>query len=109
QGVGIQSTGHVVAVGYNESNYDTAAVVRFTADGVPDASFGTAGVVTLDGGLDWNAASEVAIDSSDRIVVAGRADAHMAIARLTSTGDHDATFGGAGARALVTVDHTGIA
>ncbi len=67
--------------------------IAMAAPGDPDPGFGSAGVVTgglldTDGGL--------AVDSSQRIVVAGTTGGQAAIARYTATGAPDTTFSGDG-------------
>jgi uncharacterized delta-60 repeat protein len=73
--VALQADGRIVAAGYHSylSNVETHVdfmVVRYTADGVPDATFGTNGVVLtpFDGA---DAAQSIAIQSDCKIVVAG--------------------------------------
>ena len=47
------------------------AVIRYNSDGSLDTSFGVDGIVTIDFGGGTDIGTAVAIDSSDRIVVAG--------------------------------------
>jgi uncharacterized delta-60 repeat protein len=68
---------------------------RFTPDGKQDSDFGAGGSVVL--GLDDPGA--IALDSSDRIIVAGSARGageKFAVARYTPTGVLDPTFGTGG-------------
>jgi uncharacterized delta-60 repeat protein len=80
--------------------------VRYTADGVLDTSFGGGdGIVTTPVGNGYDSAAGAAIDSAGRIVVAGssyRVDQYdFVVARYTSTGVLDASFGTGG---IVTTD-----
>jgi len=82
------------------------AVVRYTSAGVLDASFGGGdGIVTTDIGGSDDYGRAMAIDSQDRIVVAGNAsngsNEDFAVARYTSAGVLDASFGTNG---IVTTD-----
>lgn len=91
--IALQPDGRIVAVGRGQS-HDEAVILRYDDDGSLDATFGTAGMVSvfpngpqlLD---DWRA---VALQSDGRIVVAGFA----ALARLEADGTFDAGFGDAG-------------
>ncbi len=88
----------VVAMG----DADRFCATRFTDDGQPDPAFGTGGtaVVPVTTGTLPNrsaALTEIAADAKDRIILGGWADEGMAqpdivVARLTSTGQPDATF-----------------
>ena len=86
--VAIDSRGRIVAAG-------PYAVARFTRRGSLDRSFSGDGKRTI--GI---RVSSVAIDSQDRIVVAGSRgpidDPDFAVARLTTTGSLDDTFGSNG-------------
>lgn len=92
--IGRQRDGRIVVGGYT-STWDFA-LVRYTADGVLDTSFGSGGVArvnlnTIDYGL------ALAIDASDRIVVAGttvNVNENFAVLRFTADGQPDATFNG---------------
>ncbi|WP_251972473.1 putative Ig domain-containing protein [Sphaerotilus microaerophilus] len=75
------------------------AVLRLTADGSLDASFGNAGIVQLDGGgADF--AGGVAIQSDGAIVLAGTrwngSDNDIVLRRLVSDGGVDTDFGAGG-------------
>ena len=82
-GVGIQSTGKIVVVGWG----GTSALARYNPNGSRDTSF--AG----DGGADFSGfANAVAIQSNDRIVVVGGGT----IARYNANGSRDTSFSGDG-------------
>jgi uncharacterized delta-60 repeat protein len=95
--VAVQKDGKVVVAGESGG---FAAVARFNLDGSPDTGFGTdgTGTVTTDFGFDEDKAHAVAIDSHDRIIVAGatRSFDHwfFAVARYLSSGAPDPDFGG---------------
>jgi uncharacterized delta-60 repeat protein len=78
-------------------------VARYNADGTPDASFGIGGRVTTDFGFNDSSAMGVAIQTDGRIVVAGDTQLPgpslsygVALARYTTDGQLDPTFGTAG-------------
>ncbi|HEX7090350.1 MAG TPA: hypothetical protein VF192_09440, partial [Longimicrobiales bacterium] len=88
---------------------DDFGVARLNADGTLDASFGSNGVAfaDFDGRLDG--ADDILIQPDGSIILVGAAhsvtaDADFAIARLTSAGVLDPTFGGDG---TVTIDIAG--
>jgi uncharacterized delta-60 repeat protein len=95
----IQNDGRIVVAGYfNNSDF---TLVRYTATGALDNSFGTGGKVTTDfyGGEDnsWG----VAIQSDGKIVAVGSAtnaagNYDFALARYTTSGRLDNTFGNRG-------------
>ena len=99
EAVALQTDGKIVAAG---NMFDTAAnfiVARYTTSGVLDATFGDSGITTTvisDGG----GASSVALQADDKIVASGVAVIEgqpvFAIARFTSSGILDATFGTSG-------------
>ena len=71
-------------------------VVRFLSDGSIDAAFGTSGLTRVEFGADvaTNYVIPLALDSQGRIVVASTCGSQMCVARLTSDGVVDASFGG---------------
>lgn len=68
-------------------------VVRLNANGTVDGSFGSGGRRLV---LAADAGSAVAVDASNRIVVACPLDGQFGVYRFTSTGTLDTTFGGYG-------------
>jgi uncharacterized delta-60 repeat protein len=72
-------------------------VSRLSSAGVADPLFGTAGttIVDLPGG-DPDTFGSIALQPDGRIVIAGRANDDIALARLTSSGVLDTTFSGDG-------------
>lgn len=99
--VALQADGKLVVVG--DTGTPDLAVVRLSAAGVPDASFGTNGVTLLDsGGNDFGMA--VAVTPTGRIVVAGQLGTDGVILRLVGrieTGPTIVVSGGTPGQALV--------
>src|SRR5439155_616944 len=95
----VDSLGRVVVAGYttNGSNNDFA-VARLTAAGALDTTFDGDGKQTVAFGASDDVATGVAVDSLDRVVVAGYTsngpNNDFAVARLTAAGALDATFDG---------------
>lgn len=75
-------------------------VIRLTADGQRDPSFGNGGAVSLRPSPQNNAALNVAIDDNGRIVAAGYCGTPRigCVARLTPSGQLDTSFAGMGWR-----------
>ena len=106
-GVASDSRGRIVAAGYTGDFPDwDFALARYRRNGSLDGSFGAHGKVTTDLGM-TDSASSVAIDSHDRIVVAGRTDflppccggteaGDFALVRYNPNGLLDPTFDGDG-------------
>jgi len=101
-GITVDSVDRVLVAGYSRrgdavTEWDFA-VARLTTSGVLDAEFDADGRQTIDFGNTLDQANSVAVDSADRVVLAGwsrysglTAD-DMAIVRLTSAGALDAEF-----------------
>jgi uncharacterized delta-60 repeat protein len=105
--VAVDSAGRIVLVGGRETGAgeSEAAVVRYTAAGDPDPSFGGGdGIVPFRFGTGTrDSAPAVAINGSNRIVVAGNygeppcpSFCNTAVVRLTESGQFDSTFAGDG-------------
>ncbi|MBX7105605.1 MAG: hypothetical protein K1X57_16090 [Gemmataceae bacterium] len=101
QASAIDSQGRIVVAGYafNGTN-DDVAVLRYTSAGMLDPTFGGDGIITFSFGSSDDCAYAVAIDASDRVIVAGQYDngttRDAAVARITATGVLDTTFSGDG-------------
>lgn len=101
----IDAGGRLIAGGVaaTASSGNDMAAARLLPDGTPDPAFGSSGRVLvgfdLGGDLD-DRANALAVDASNRIVLAGKADAagslDIAILRLTEAGLPDAEFATAG-------------
>jgi uncharacterized delta-60 repeat protein len=94
----LDASNNVFAVGARDQD---SLVLKLTAAGVPDATFGTSGVTTVDltTGLFSDQLNAVALDGT-RLVAAGAgmdsAASNFYLAAFTSTGALDTTFGAAG-------------
>ena len=92
--VAVQPDGKIVVAGSTfHVNDGDVALVRYDAHGTPDDGFGTDGVVTLNLGTHSDDARALAIQPDGAIVVAGVAGEDIALARFTSAGKPDDTFG----------------
>lgn len=106
--VGIDSQGRIVVAGETvDTGVYTANVMRFNADGTPDATFGDNGTVSLawDGAGNSGYLADLLMTEDDGVIVAGRYEvygsgfgADFAIAKLDATGTPDAAFGDNGLR-----------
>lgn len=86
-----------------------AAPTALAADGDPDPSFGSGGLVTSNlGGYTWG--YDVAVRPDGRIIVVGSVDEssgrHLFVQQLLPDGSTDASFGAAGVVVLSDVDST---
>ena len=100
----LQPDGKIVAVGYStcpDGNEDIA-LARYTTLGELDSSFGVGGVVTTSIGITSESAHDVILQPDGKIIVVGytkinpsmfHLDHDMVMARYTSTGTQDSTFG----------------
>jgi len=93
--VAIDSQGRIVAAGFANScgGYYCFAVARYNANGSLDTTFGTDGKVTTDFFNEEGWAHALAIDSSDRIVLAGDTFGYFTLVRYNTDGSLDTTFG----------------
>lgn len=118
--VAVQPDGKVVGVGAAFSAWQTPnrqrwGIHRFHADGSPDTSFGTGGVVQVFGehANNFDIAGDVAVGSDGRIYVSGLVShivkqtkkattwgTRMGVVRLNANGTFDTTFGDGG-KALI--------
>lgn len=68
----VQANGKIVMAGYGNNGTDNDfAIVRLEADGSPDESFGTDGIVLVPVGESWDSGTGLAIQSDGKIVVPG--------------------------------------
>ncbi|GMU19646.1 MAG: hypothetical protein AMXMBFR12_08380 [Candidatus Babeliales bacterium] len=98
--MGIQSTGRIVLAGTAViSGQVVFALARYTSSGILDTTFGTSGTTNVSI-ADFAVGNAIAIDSSNKIIVAGYAinggDHQIAVARFTANGTLDGTFGTSG-------------
>ena len=97
-GMVLQSDGKIVLAGTADSHF---ALVRYNADGSPDATFGVGGMVVtpIVGFQDF--ANGIALQSDGKIVVAGKivesiSTSDVGVVRYNTDGTLDATFGNGG-------------
>jgi uncharacterized delta-60 repeat protein len=98
QGVTIDSSNRIIAVGASavtSSNFDFA-IVRYSAGGVLDATFGTGGKTTTPASSGNDFANSAVVQPDGKIVVAGSAGADFGVVRYTSVGTPDGSFGTGG-------------
>ncbi|WP_406054569.1 calcium-binding protein [Streptomyces sp. NBC_01077] len=98
--VAVQPDGRIVAAGSGGAGF---AVLRYNADGTPDAAFGTGGRTSVNAPGDGGIAYGLALQQNGKIVLAGRADDpnsseanDFGLARLNVNGTVDTGFGGDG-------------
>ncbi|HKP18241.1 MAG TPA: delta-60 repeat domain-containing protein [Gaiellaceae bacterium] len=100
--VAIQQDGRIVVAGWRmpAGGSSDFALTRYRKNGALDSSFGPGGVVLSDL-LGFDLATAVAIQPDGKILAAGGSDAgrgsDFAVARYTTTGALDATYGTGGA------------
>ena len=111
--VALQPDGKILIAGYTRfvgQNFDFA-VLRYSADGTLDTTFGTAGVVLTDFATRTDQAMAMVLMADGRILVSGQTltddltIADMAFARYNADGSLDTTFG-VGGRAMVDIRGT---
>ena len=98
----VDTLDRVIVVGYSNqggmTGYDFA-VARLDAQGQPDTAFDGDGRTTIDFGNTFDDGQSVAVDSQDRVVVAGYSiqgdmtGSNFAVARLDPQGQLDTAFG----------------
>jgi uncharacterized delta-60 repeat protein len=107
QAVLIQPDGKIVVAGVTDGGgTNDFAVARFTTAGAPDPDFNGGSGLTINLGGD-DQAFAVALDTSNRIIVAGKGGSSndIAVARLTDAGVLDTTFNAAGTQPGVNVQN----
>jgi uncharacterized delta-60 repeat protein len=95
-GLAVDASGRAVMSG---TSIGKCSIARFDIGGVPDASFGTGGQLDfqLSGAAAGSVCNAMATDAQGRFVMAGvDANAAFGLARVTSVGALDATFGTGG-------------
>lgn len=91
----IQNDNKIVIVGATTTGTDQFLVVRYITDGTLDQNFGSNGIVTTSFGVDAQAQA-IALQPDNKIIAAGFAGTSFALARYTSNGSLDSTFGTSG-------------
>ncbi|GMU19496.1 MAG: hypothetical protein AMXMBFR12_06880 [Candidatus Babeliales bacterium] len=97
KGCDFQSTGKIVVAGYSEGQ---CLLARLNVDGKLDTSFGTSGI-TLNSFGAYNVLLDMAVDSSDRIMVVGLSDDTAILSCYTAIGILDASFGNSGLASII--------
>ena len=94
----LQPDGKILVAGQTDTGVSIDfALARYMPDGSLDGAFGTGGHVTTNfTGASDDLAAAVVLQSDGKIVVGGTSDDNFALARYTSGGILDSTFGGAG-------------
>lgn len=103
--VKVSPDGYIYLPGYDEqigvSNGKDIAVIRFTPDGMPDASFGTDGIAYYDFEYGTDFGRCVAIQEDGKILLGGEVDINsklqFGLVRFNTDGTVDESFAGAGA------------
>ena len=97
----LQPDGKILVAGSAEltSGVQDIALARFNADGSPDTTFGTGGIVLTDFSATDAEADRIVL-SGTQILVAGDANGDFAVARYNSNGSLDTTFGTGGTTTL---------
>ncbi|MEP0548529.1 MAG: T9SS type A sorting domain-containing protein [Rhodothermales bacterium] len=99
--VALQPDGRIVVAGIAASG-GGFAVARYLPDGTLDPDFGDGGRVTITFDT-YSSARAIAIDSAERIVVAGHGGRSLVVVRFLDDGSPDLTFGTNG-RVLLNLD-----
>lgn len=97
----LQPDGKIVAAGTTVSNQGATqnfAIIRYTANGALDPTFGSSGFATIDFGSFFQSAYSVLLQSDGRIITVGypnteSSDSDFLVARQNSNGSLDTTFG----------------
>ena len=108
-GMGLLSDGRIVLAGYSETTHDhDFTVACYTANGALDQTFGNGGITTTDFGGTDDIPYALAVQPDNKIVLGGHSGIYptfnFALARYTSTGQLDQTFGTSG-KVLTPVAH----
>lgn len=97
QAMVVLSTGKIVVGGFTSNttaDYANSALVRYNANGSLDTTFSTTGKVITNMGPTYNYIESIAVQSDGKLVTAGSmVDAGLGVARYTTTGALDSTFG----------------
>ena len=95
--VAVQTDGKIVAAGYVfNGSYFHFAIARYHSNGTLDDTFGTGGKVITEMTAFDDLARAIALQSDGKIIVAGEANADLAVARYNSDGSLDTSFDGDG-------------
>ncbi len=104
QGVAVQADGKILAVGTIYTGTYSMLLVRYDPDGSLDPSFGDSGMVVTDFNGMEAVGTDIVLQADGKILVAGASRGDFALARFSSDGTLDITFGNGG---LVIIDGGG--
>src|SRR5262249_1963225 len=102
--VATDSLGRIITIGILNSGSGKMAVTRYMPTGALDTTFGGTGTVTIPCYHSGSGPGGLAIDSYDRIVIAGGLNP-WSVTRLTASGALDTSFGVNGEKDLDYSDH----
>jgi uncharacterized delta-60 repeat protein len=96
--IALQQDGKILVTGYmSNGTDDDIMVIRFNTDGTLDTSFATNGSYIYDGGYGIDGGYAIAVQSDDRILLAGESsngsDADVIVLRHDPDGSPDPNFG----------------
>lgn len=99
--IALQDDGKVLVAGSTKTGTNNdMLVLRLLSDGMPDTSFGPAGVVTLDGGSTNDKVNAIAVRPDGHIVIGGNATTAgkecFYLAQINADGTLDDSFGTSG-------------
>ncbi len=105
QALAIQPDGKIVLAGEHRTDTTTQAfaLARLDTNGSLDTSFGTGGMQAYTA-LGLGVANAVAVQGDGKIVMAGQGEEGFVVARVSSTGTLDQSFGQAGSVTVATSD-----
>ncbi|QJR13383.1 InlB B-repeat-containing protein [Usitatibacter palustris] len=92
----LQADGKIVVAGAANNSSPQWLVTRFNANGSPDTGFGNGGKTLVATVAGAGSVQGLALQSDGRIVMTGTTNSEFAVARLTTSGLLDATFGSGG-------------
>jgi uncharacterized delta-60 repeat protein len=99
--IAIQPDGRIIVAGYYNNGYSKLALVRYTANGALDPTFGTRGKVLTSirvGDFSGVRGENVAVQPDGKIVVGGSTNdnvtSYFLLARYNADGSPDTSFGG---------------
>lgn len=93
----LTSNDEILVAGFSADPIDLPIIVKYSADGSVDSSFGSGGVATLQLTTDYAQARAIGLQSTGNIIIAGNTSINslnnLLAARFSPTGVLDMTFG----------------
>jgi len=103
-GLQLDGNGNIYLGGFSNDNF---ALAKYNFNGELDTTFGGGdGMLTTDFGGDDNAFTSLELDSNGNIYLGGHSDRNFALAKYTSDGELDTSFGGGDG--MITTDFGGV-